>query len=51
MNYKLTIEDGVITWVETTDAKGAPVRGILSIPKEATAFSADAWGALGTDAQ
>lgn len=50
MNYKLTVEDGVITRVETTDAKGAPVRG-LSIPKEATAFSADAWGALGTDAQ
>lgn len=46
-NYNLTMEDGVITWVEDTDANGNPIPGILYIPKEATSFSADAWIALG----
>lgn len=41
-NYNLTIEDGVITWVENTDENGAPIEGILYIPEEATSFSADA---------
>ena len=45
-NYNLTMEDGVITWVEDTDANGNPIPGILYIPKEATSFSADAWIAL-----
>lgn len=48
-NYDLTMEDGVITWVETTDENGNPTPGILYIPKEATAFSTDAWVALGCD--
>ena len=48
-NYDLTVEDGVITWVETTDENGNPIEGILYIPKEATAFSTDAWVALGCD--
>lgn len=46
-NYKLTIEDGVITWVEDHDENGNPIEGILYIPKEATAFSADTWALLG----
>lgn len=46
-NYNLTIEDGVITWVETIDENCNPIPGILYIPKEATSFSADAWVALG----
>ena len=32
-NYKLTIEDGVITWVENADENGNPIEGILYIPK------------------
>ena len=48
-NYNLTIEDGKITWVETTDENGNPIEGILNIPKEATSFSTDAWVALGCD--
>lgn len=48
-NYKLKIEDGVITWIENTDEKGDPVQGILYIPEEATAFSPDAWVMLGCD--
>ena len=50
-NYNLTIEDSVITWVETTDENGNHIDGILYIPKEATAFSVDAWIALGCDAE
>ena len=48
-NYNMTIEDGVITQIETTDENGNPIDGILYIPKEATSFSADAWAALGCD--
>ena len=48
-NYNLTIEDGVITWVETADENGNPIPGILCIPKEANAFSPDAWVTLGCD--
>ena len=50
-NYNLTIEDGAITWVETTDENGNPIPGILSIPKEATSFSADAWIGLDCEAE
>ena len=50
-NYKLTIENGVITWIENTDANGKDLPGILYIPKEATAFSADAWVNLGCNAE
>lgn len=49
-NYELTIENGVITWVEDTDENGDPLDGILYIPKEAIAFSADAWANLGCNA-
>ena len=49
-NYELTIENGVITWVEDTDGKGNPIPGILYIPKEAVDFSADAWVHLGCEA-
>ena len=49
-NYKLTIEDGVITWVENADENGNPIEGILYIPKEAVAFHPDAWIFLGCDA-
>lgn len=49
-NYYLTIEDGVITWVEDTDANGNHIPGILYIPKEAVDFSADAWVHLGCEA-
>ena len=49
-NYELTIENGVITWVEDTDANGNPIPGILYIPKEAVAFSNDAWVHLGCEA-
>lgn len=49
-NYNLTIEDGVITWVEDTDANGNPIPGTLYIPKEVVAFSADAWVHLGCEA-
>ena len=49
-NYNLTIEDGVITRIEDTDEIGDPIPGILYLPKEATAFSTDAWVALGCDA-
>lgn len=49
-NYKLTIEDGVITWIENTDENGNPIEGILYIPKEAVAFHPDAWIFLGCGA-
>ena len=49
-NYELTIENGVITWVEDTDANGNPIPGILYIPKEAVDFSTDAWVHLGCEA-
>jgi hypothetical protein len=49
-NYNLTIEDGVITWIENTDENGEYIPGILYIPKEATSFSADAWVYLGCEA-
>ena len=49
-NYKITIEDGVITWIENTDENGNPIEGILYIPKEAVAFHPDAWIFLGTNA-
>jgi hypothetical protein len=49
-NYNLTIEDDVITWVEDTDAEGNPIPGILYIPKEAVAFSNDAWVHMGCEA-
>lgn len=45
-NYDLTIEDGVITWIETCASDNTPIPGILYIPKEAAAFSADALLAL-----
>ena len=49
-NYELTIENGVITWVEDTDANGNHIPGILYIPKEAVDFSTDAWVHLGCEA-
>jgi hypothetical protein len=49
-DYKLTIEDGVITWVENTDGSGNPIPGRLFIPKEVIAFDADAWVFLGCEA-
>ena len=49
-NYKLTIEDGIITWVENADENGNPIEGILYIPKEAVAFHPDAWIFLDTNA-
>ena len=49
-NYKSTIEDGVITWVENADENGNPIEGILYIPKEAVAFHPDAWIFLDTNA-
>ena len=49
-NYKLTIEDGVITWIENSDENGNPIEGILYIPKEAIAFHPDAWIFLGCGA-
>ena len=49
-NYKLTIEDGVITWIENADENGDPIEGILYIPKEALAFHPDAWIFLGCGA-
>ena len=48
-NYYLTIENGVITWIEHTNVNGDPMPGILYIPQEATSFSADAWVTLGCD--
>lgn len=48
-NYNLTIEDGMITWIENTDENGNPMEGILYIPAEATSFSSDAWVTLGCD--
>lgn len=48
-NYNLTIEDGMITWIENTDENGNPMEGILYIPAEATSFSPDAWVTLGCD--
>ena len=49
-NYELSIENGVITWVEDTDANGNHIPGVLYIPKEAVDFSADAWVHLGCEA-
>ena len=49
-HYDLTIEDGVITWIEDTDTDGNTIPGILRIPKEATSFSPDAWVHLGCNA-
>lgn len=49
-NYDLTIEDGVITHISDTDSSGNPISGVLYIPKEATAFSPDAWACLGCGA-
>jgi hypothetical protein len=49
-NYELTIENGVITWVEDADVNGNPIPGILYIPKEAVDFSTDAWVHLGCEA-
>ena len=49
-NYELTIENGVITWVEDTDTNGNPIPGVLYIPKEAVDFSTDAWVHLGCEA-
>lgn len=49
-NYELTIEDGVITWIENADENGNPIDGILNIPKEAIAFHPDAWIFLGCGA-
>ena len=49
-SYELTIENGVITWVEDTDANGNPIPGVLYIPKEAVDFSTDAWVHLGCEA-
>lgn len=48
---KLTIEDGVITWVENTDENGNPISRRLFIPKEVTAFDVDAWVFLGCEAE
>lgn len=50
-NYKLTIEDGVITWIENTDGSGNPISGRLFIPKEVTAFDVDARVFLGCEAE
>lgn len=50
-DYKLTIEDGVITWVENADENGKPISGRLFIPKEVTAFDVDAWVFLGCEAE
>ena len=50
-DYKLTIEDGVITWVENADENGNPISGRLFIPKEVTAFDVDAWVFLGCEAE
>ena len=50
-DYKLTIEDGVITWVENADENGNPISGRLFIPKEVTAFDMDAWMFLGCEAE
>ena len=50
-DYKLTIEDGVITWVENTDENGNPISRRLFIPKEVTAFDVDAWVFLGCEVE
>ena len=50
-DYKLTIEDGVITWIENADENGNPISGRLFIPKEVTAFDVDAWVFLGCEAE
>ena len=50
-NYELTIENGVITWVEDTDVNSNPMPGVLYIPKEAVDFSSDAWVHLGCEAE
>ena len=44
--YELTMEDGIITGIDTMDNNGNPIAGILYVPKEATGFSADAWVAI-----
>ena len=50
-DYKLTIENGVITWVENADENGNPISGRLFIPKEVTAFDVDAWAFLGCEGE
>lgn len=50
-DYKLTIEDGVITWIENADENGNPISRRVFIPKEATAFDVDAWVFLGCEAE
>lgn len=50
-SYDLTIDNGVITWIDNTDENGDTVAGILELPAEATAFSGDAWVHLGCDAE
>lgn len=49
-NYELTIENGVITWIEDTDANRTSIPGILYIPKNATSFSTDTRVHLGCEA-
>ena len=50
-NYKLTIEDGVITWIENANENGNPIEGVLYIPKEAVGFHPDAWVFLSCEAE
>ena len=50
-NYNLTVENGVITRIETADENGNPIEGVLYIPKEAVAFGPDAWARLGCSAE
>lgn len=49
-NYKLTVQKGLITWIENMDEHGNPIEGTLYIPKEAVAFHPDAWTLLGCQA-
>lgn len=45
-NYNLTIEDGMITYIEDLDKPG-----ILYLPADVVGFSADAWVSLGSNAE
>lgn len=49
-NYKMEIENGVITWIGNTNEQMNPIKGVLYIPKEAVAFDPDAWALLGCSA-
>lgn len=49
IQYQLTIEDGVITWIEDVDSNGNHISGVLFIPEDALSFSQDAWAHLGCD--